>query len=175
MQPSAHKHIAIAYDDNTPVIDDDTLTPLQSSKLLSSRVGGPTIRRGMLGGASARVPGLRKLSDERGTVGSSAALGARRTSTGGGGTGGTGGTGGSASTYGSGKNAMNAWGLGNQHFLDVTGPGSGDRLVEGGFKVQRVGPCAGVQRQVAGQQLGGFAVLAGAKLWWGDVDLPGGG
>jgi CubicO group peptidase (beta-lactamase class C family) len=39
-----------------------------------------------------------------------------------------------ASTYGNGKNAMNEWGLGNQHFLDVTGPGSGDRLVEGGFK-----------------------------------------
>ena len=27
---------------------------------------------------------------------------------------------------------MNAWGLGVHHFLDVTGPGSGDRLVEGG-------------------------------------------
>ncbi len=27
---------------------------------------------------------------------------------------------------------LNAWGLGNQHFLDVSGPGCGDRLVEGG-------------------------------------------
>jgi hypothetical protein len=27
---------------------------------------------------------------------------------------------------------MNAWGLGNQQFLDISGPGSGDRLVEGG-------------------------------------------
>ena len=34
--------------------------------------------------------------------------------------------------YGGHQDAMNAWGLGNQHFLDVSGPGSGDRLVEGG-------------------------------------------
>jgi CubicO group peptidase (beta-lactamase class C family) len=34
--------------------------------------------------------------------------------------------------YGSRKDRFNAWGLGNQHFLDVSGPGSGDRLVEGG-------------------------------------------
>jgi CubicO group peptidase (beta-lactamase class C family) len=27
---------------------------------------------------------------------------------------------------------FNAWGLGNQHFLDISGPGCGDRLVEGG-------------------------------------------
>lgn len=27
---------------------------------------------------------------------------------------------------------FNAWGLGNQHFLDLSGPGRGDRLVEGG-------------------------------------------
>ncbi|MBL0143439.1 MAG: beta-lactamase family protein [Betaproteobacteria bacterium] len=30
------------------------------------------------------------------------------------------------------KDLFNAWGLGNQHFLDVSGPGRGDRLVEGG-------------------------------------------
>ena len=38
--------------------------------------------------------------------------------------------------YGGHQNAMNAWGLGNQHFLDITGAGSGDRLVESGFKAQ---------------------------------------
>jgi CubicO group peptidase (beta-lactamase class C family) len=36
------------------------------------------------------------------------------------------------SSYGTGKDRMNEWGLGNQHFLDVGGAGSGDRLVEGG-------------------------------------------
>jgi CubicO group peptidase (beta-lactamase class C family) len=30
------------------------------------------------------------------------------------------------------KDLFNAWGLGNQHFLDVSGRGRGDRLVEGG-------------------------------------------
>jgi CubicO group peptidase (beta-lactamase class C family) len=36
---------------------------------------------------------------------------------------------------GGGRQLMNAWGLGNQHFLDVSGPARGDRLVErGGFK-----------------------------------------
>ena len=35
---------------------------------------------------------------------------------------------------GGGKQLMNAWGLGFQHFLDVTGPARGDRLVQaGGF------------------------------------------
>ena len=35
---------------------------------------------------------------------------------------------------GGGKQMMNAWGLGNQNFLDVTGVGRGDRLVQsGGF------------------------------------------
>lgn len=34
-------------------------------------------------------------------------------------------------TFG-GPGRFNAWGLGNQRFLDVTGPGYGDRLVEGG-------------------------------------------
>lgn len=33
---------------------------------------------------------------------------------------------------GGGKQLMNAWGLGNQHFLDVSGTGAGDRLVSGG-------------------------------------------
>ena len=33
---------------------------------------------------------------------------------------------------GGGKQLMNAWGLGNQHFLDITGTGRGDRLVAGG-------------------------------------------
>ncbi len=38
------------------------------------------------------------------------------------------------SAYGSHKGRFNAWGLGNQHFLDVSGPDHGDRLVEdGGF------------------------------------------
>jgi CubicO group peptidase (beta-lactamase class C family) len=36
------------------------------------------------------------------------------------------------SSYGKGKGVFNAWGLGNQHFLDVSGPAHGDRLVEGG-------------------------------------------
>jgi CubicO group peptidase (beta-lactamase class C family) len=34
--------------------------------------------------------------------------------------------------FGSGRRLMNAWGLGNQHFLDITGAGNGDRLVRGG-------------------------------------------
>ena len=34
--------------------------------------------------------------------------------------------------YGSHRGRFNAWGLGNQHFLDVSGPDFGDRLVEGG-------------------------------------------
>ena len=33
---------------------------------------------------------------------------------------------------GGGKQMMNAWGLGNQHFLDLTGLGRGDRLVQTG-------------------------------------------
>lgn len=33
---------------------------------------------------------------------------------------------------GGGKQLMNAWGLGNQHFLDISGVASGDRLVDGG-------------------------------------------
>ena len=36
------------------------------------------------------------------------------------------------STYGAGKGRFNAWGLGVQHFLDVSQDGAGDRLVEGG-------------------------------------------
>ena len=36
------------------------------------------------------------------------------------------------SGYGARQRRFNAWGLGNQQFLDVSGPGSGDRLVEGG-------------------------------------------
>lgn len=36
------------------------------------------------------------------------------------------------STYGASRERYQAWGLGNQHFLDVSGPGSGDRLVDGG-------------------------------------------
>ena len=35
-------------------------------------------------------------------------------------------------TYGASRQRFNAWGLGNQHFLDVSGPGFGDRVVEGG-------------------------------------------
>ncbi|MCX7172908.1 MAG: serine hydrolase [Proteobacteria bacterium] len=30
------------------------------------------------------------------------------------------------------RGLFNAWGLGNQHFLDISAPGTGDRLVEGG-------------------------------------------
>src|SRR6185295_16211666 len=40
--------------------------------------------------------------------------------------------GGGSNAYGSGRQRLNAWGLGNQHFLDVSGAGFGDRLVEGG-------------------------------------------
>jgi CubicO group peptidase (beta-lactamase class C family) len=36
------------------------------------------------------------------------------------------------SSYGGAQGAMNAWGLGVQHFLDKTGKSSGDRLVDGG-------------------------------------------
>ncbi|MEP7069910.1 MAG: serine hydrolase, partial [Usitatibacter sp.] len=39
---------------------------------------------------------------------------------------------GGESGYGSHKARFNAWGLGNQQFLDVSGPDFGDRLVEGG-------------------------------------------
>ena len=40
-----------------------------------------------------------------------------------------------SSEYGGHPDAMNAWGLGNQHYLDVSGPAAGDRLVEdGGFR-----------------------------------------
>ena len=34
--------------------------------------------------------------------------------------------------FGSRRDRFNAWGLGNQRFLDISGPGVGDRLVEGG-------------------------------------------
>ena len=38
------------------------------------------------------------------------------------------------SAYGTSKDLFNAWGLGNQQFVDASGPDSGDRLVEsGGF------------------------------------------
>jgi CubicO group peptidase (beta-lactamase class C family) len=37
-----------------------------------------------------------------------------------------------SSAYGGHQAQFNAWGLGNQQFQDVSGPGSGDRLVEGG-------------------------------------------
>lgn len=37
-----------------------------------------------------------------------------------------------SNSFGSHRDLMNAWGLGNQHFLDVSGPGRGDRLVERG-------------------------------------------
>lgn len=36
------------------------------------------------------------------------------------------------SDYGMRKSRFNAWGLGNQHFTDRTGPATGDRVVEGG-------------------------------------------
>ncbi|MBC7621997.1 MAG: serine hydrolase [Aeromicrobium sp.] len=37
--------------------------------------------------------------------------------------------------FGSARRLMNAWGLGNQHFLDITGEANGDRLVQaGGFR-----------------------------------------
>jgi hypothetical protein len=36
------------------------------------------------------------------------------------------------STFGGQKEMMNAWGLGNQHFLGIGGTGTGDRLVDGG-------------------------------------------
>ncbi len=34
--------------------------------------------------------------------------------------------------FGKHQDYFNAWGLGNQHFLDLSGPGRGDRLVKGG-------------------------------------------
>lgn len=37
-----------------------------------------------------------------------------------------------STAFGTHKDLFNAWGLGNQQFQDVTGNGSGDRLVEGG-------------------------------------------
>ncbi len=37
-----------------------------------------------------------------------------------------------SSAFGTHKGQFNAWGLGNQQFMDVSGRGSGDRLVEGG-------------------------------------------
>jgi CubicO group peptidase (beta-lactamase class C family) len=37
-----------------------------------------------------------------------------------------------SSGYGGHQDAMNAWGLGNQQFLDFSGVGTGDRLVDGG-------------------------------------------
>jgi CubicO group peptidase (beta-lactamase class C family) len=44
---------------------------------------------------------------------------------------------GGENTLGRYKQLMNAWGLGNQHFLDISGPGIGDRLVQpGGFKAK---------------------------------------
>jgi CubicO group peptidase (beta-lactamase class C family) len=35
-------------------------------------------------------------------------------------------------SFGARKDSFQAWGVGNQHFVDVSGPGSGDRLVDGG-------------------------------------------
>jgi hypothetical protein len=37
-----------------------------------------------------------------------------------------------ASVYGAHPDRFLAWGLGNQHFLDASGPSRGDRIVEGG-------------------------------------------
>lgn len=39
---------------------------------------------------------------------------------------------GGTSEFGDAQQLFNGWGLGNQHFLDVSGPQRGDRLVEGG-------------------------------------------
>ena len=39
---------------------------------------------------------------------------------------------GDTSEFGDAQNLFNAWGLGNQQFLDVSGPKRGDRLVDGG-------------------------------------------
>ncbi len=39
---------------------------------------------------------------------------------------------GGTSEFGDAQQLFNAWGLGNQHFLDVSGPQRGDRLVDGG-------------------------------------------
>jgi hypothetical protein len=33
--------------------------------------------------------------------------------------------------FGGHRRSMNAWGLGNQHFVDVSGPGIGDRVADG--------------------------------------------
>jgi CubicO group peptidase (beta-lactamase class C family) len=48
---------------------------------------------------------------------------------------GSNGNSGGEATLGPSKQRMNAWSLGTQHFLDISGPGVGDRLVEpGGFQ-----------------------------------------
>lgn len=43
------------------------------------------------------------------------------------------------SGYGSHRGRFNGWGLGNQHFTDLSGPDFGDRLVEGGGGFRAVG------------------------------------
>ena len=49
------------------------------------------------------------------------------------------------------RRRFNAWGLGNQHFMDVSGPAQGDRLVEGGgFRaVGHLGDAYGLTSAVA--------------------------
>ena len=67
--------------------------------------------------------------------------------------------------YGSHRSRFNAWGLGNQQFLDVSGPDFGDRLVEGGgfAAAGHLGDAYGLLGTVAFDRASrnGFAFLIG--------------
>lgn len=69
------------------------------------------------------------------------------------------------SDYGTHRGRFNAWGLGNQQFLDVSGPDSGDRLVEdGGFTAAgHLGDAYGLLGTLAFDRASrsGFAFLIG--------------
>ena len=78
------------------------------------------------------------------------------------------------SDYGTRKQRFNAWGLGNQHFVDVGGPGRGDRLVEaGGFKaVGHLGDAYGLTAVFAFDPASrdGMIVLVGGTAFDPDTD-----
>lgn len=72
-------------------------------------------------------------------------------------------------SFGRNKRFMNAWGLGVQHFLDLTGPGSGDRLVEpGGFRASgHIGDAWGLTSILAFDRVGrdGLIFLIGGSAF----------
>lgn len=76
--------------------------------------------------------------------------------------------------YGSRKGRFNAWGLGNQKFLDVSGPGFGDRLVEGGGFVANghLGDAYGLMATLAfdPKTRNGLVVLVGGTGFDPDTD-----